>query len=224
MTEAEWLSSPSPYFMMAFLQGKASDRKVQLMAVACCRRLQDRFWDKCLDEAVRLAEEFADQRIRQATLTRVGNKVERLPVPARNLQRYWMKEAVLWTTRTELWGERIIEAAMRAVADFPPKSKSVIQRRQRAERIAQAALLRCIVGNPFQPPPTIDPTWLLWHDGAAVHMAQAIYDGRRFQDLPVLADALEEAGCTNSEILGHCRGPGEHARGCWVVDLILGKG
>jgi hypothetical protein len=50
-----------------------------------------------------------------------------------------------------------------------------------------------------------------------------IYDDRRFQDLPILVDALEEAGCANVDILGHCRGPGPHARGCWVVDLILGK-
>jgi hypothetical protein len=55
-------------------------------------------------------------------------------------------------------------------------------------------------------------------------MAQAIYEGRRFADLPVLADALEDAGCADAALLGHCRGPGEHVRGCWVVDLLLGKG
>ena len=60
-------------------------------------------------------------------------------------------------------------------------------------------------------------------DDALARSCQRIYDDRRFQDLPILADALEEAGCTDPEILGHCRGPGEHVRGCWVVDLILGK-
>jgi hypothetical protein len=70
----------------------------------------------------------------------------------------------------------------------------------------------------------IDPAWLRWQDGAAVHIVKAIYDERRFQDLPILADALEEAGCTDPEILGHCRGTGPHVRGCWVVDAILGKG
>jgi hypothetical protein len=54
-------------------------------------------------------------------------------------------------------------------------------------------------------------------------LAQVIYDERRFADLPILADALEEAGCTNTDILDHCRLPGEHVRGCWVVDLILRK-
>jgi hypothetical protein len=82
--------------------------------------------------------------------------------------------------------------------------------------------LRDLFGNPLRPI-QIDPAWLRWRDGTAVHIAQSIYDERRLQDLPILADALEEAGCTDPDILGHCRGPGEHVRGCWAVDLILGK-
>jgi hypothetical protein len=54
-------------------------------------------------------------------------------------------------------------------------------------------------------------------------LAQSIYDQRRFADMPILADALAEAGCTNADVLNHCRQPGEHVRGCWVVDLLLGK-
>jgi hypothetical protein len=225
VTEAEWSSSQSPYTLVEFLNGKASDRKLRLIAVACCQRLRALFWDPCLVEAVQSAEAFADHRIRRATLTRVANQVERLPVPAEDTQPYWVKEAVQWTARTIpfFYGERIVEAAMRALADFPPQSRSVIQRRQRAERLAQAALLRCIVGNPFRPV-AVDPAWLRWRDCATVHIAQAIYDERCFQDLPILADALEEAGCSDPDILGHCRGPGEHVRGCWVVDLLLGKG
>ncbi len=65
--------------------------------------------------------------------------------------------------------------------------------------------------------------WLAWNDGAIPKMAQAIYDDRAFDRLPILADALEDAGCDNQEILDHCRSNGEHVRGCWVVDLILGK-
>src|SRR5262249_16188201 len=83
-------------------------------------------------------------------------------------------------------------------------------------------LLRDIVGNPFRPV-TVDPAWLAWHGGTVVKLAHAIYDERAFERLPVLADALEEAGCTNADILNHCRQPGEHVRGCWVVDAILGK-
>jgi hypothetical protein len=95
-------------------------------------------------------------------------------------------------------------------------------RRSAAARAKLVGVVRDIFGNPFQLI-YVDPTWLRRHDGAMVHMAKAIYDHRRFQDLPILADALAEAGCTDPVILGHCRGQGEHVRGCWVVDLILGK-
>lgn len=80
-------------------------------------------------------------------------------------------------------------------------------------------MLRDIVGNPFLPV-NQDPSWAT---PKVVTLAQAIYDERAFDRLPVLAGALEEAGCTNTDILSHCRGHGSHVRGCWPVDLILGK-
>jgi hypothetical protein len=90
------------------------------------------------------------------------------------------------------------------------------------EVAAQVALLRDLFGNPFRPA-SIDPSWLTWNGGTVPRMAKAIYNDRRFGDLPILADALEEAGCTDAGILTHCRSEGPHVRGCWVVDLILGK-
>lgn len=112
-------------------------------------------------------------------------------------------------------------------------------------KATQAALLRCIVGNPFRPvrfaadtlsghpdgtyeglgplPQLLDPRWLVWDYGAIPKMAQAIYDGRTWDQLPILADALEDAGADDAQILGHLRGPGPHARGCHVLDLLLGK-
>jgi hypothetical protein len=92
----------------------------------------------------------------------------------------------------------------------------------REEGSKQSHILRDIFGNPFRPA-TIDSAWLAWNGGAVRKMAAAIYDGRSFADLPVLADALEDAGCADAAMLAHCRGPGEHVRGCWVVDLLLGK-
>src|SRR5581483_3527580 len=80
-------------------------------------------------------------------------------------------------------------------------------------------LLREIFGNPFRPV-TVNSTWLTSN---VISLAQTIYDERAFDRMPILADALEDAGCTNAEILQHCRQPGEHVRGCWVVDLLLGK-
>jgi hypothetical protein len=67
------------------------------------------------------------------------------------------------------------------------------------------------------------PAWLLWNDGTVPRLAQGIYEGRRFEDMPILHDALIDAGCDNQDILHHCKSPGPHVRGCWVVDLLLGK-
>jgi hypothetical protein len=83
-------------------------------------------------------------------------------------------------------------------------------------------LLREVVGNPFRSV-SLDSTWRRWNDGCILKLAQTIYDERTFDRLPILADALEEAGGDNAEMLPHCRGAGPHVRGCWVVDLILGK-
>jgi hypothetical protein len=92
------------------------------------------------------------------------------------------------------------------------------------ERTAQVDLLRCILGDPFRPPPLIDPGCLRWNGGTLVKLARAIYGERRFEDMPVLADALEEAGCADGAILSHGRGGGPHGRGCWLVDALLGMG
>jgi hypothetical protein len=87
-------------------------------------------------------------------------------------------------------------------------------------------LLRDIIPNPFRPV-SVDPGWL---SPTVLQFARATYDERRLpggtldsSSLVILADALEEAGCTDSAILEHCRGPGPHVRGCWVIDLLLGK-
>jgi hypothetical protein len=82
-----------------------------------------------------------------------------------------------------------------------------------------SALVRDIFGNPFRPV-TIDSACRSPNIAA---LARTIYEGRAFERIPELADALEEAGCHDDDLLGHCRQPGPHARGCWGVDLILGK-
>jgi hypothetical protein len=85
-----------------------------------------------------------------------------------------------------------------------------------------AVLLRDFLGNPFRPVAII-PSRKSWRGGLLVSVARRMYDSRDFGDMPVLADALEEAGCQDQDILGHCRSGGEHVRGCWVIDLILGN-
>ena len=93
----------------------------------------------------------------------------------------------------------------------------------------QAALIRDLFGNPFRLV-AISPAILAWHDSTVVRLAQAAYDERHVTAgtldntrLLILADALEEAGCADPDILTHLRGSGPHVRGCWVVDLLLGK-
>jgi hypothetical protein len=88
---------------------------------------------------------------------------------------------------------------------------------------AQSRLLRDLFGLLLFRPVTLESARLTWHDGLLVSMAQKMYDTGDFLDLPILADAFEEAGCDNPLILNHCRQPGEHVRGCWVLDLLLGK-
>jgi hypothetical protein len=89
------------------------------------------------------------------------------------------------------------------------------------EESRQPALLRDVFGNPFRPA-TVERSWLKWHEGTMVKMAQGIYDDLAFERLPILADALEDAGCDNADLLAHCRRGGEHVRGCWAVDLCKG--
>ena len=90
------------------------------------------------------------------------------------------------------------------------------------ERRRQYRLLWEIFGTP-SPQPHVDPSWLAWGGGMVRRLARDGYDRRRFDDLPILADALEEAGCADAQILAHLRGRGPHVRGCWAVDLLLGR-
>jgi hypothetical protein len=107
-----------------------------------------------------------------------------------------------------------------------PKWKAAI----RAEVREQAALLRCIIGNPFRSPPPLDPAWLASGGGTVKRLAEAAYQDRELPSgrldpvrLAVQGDALEEAGCTEADLLDHLRGPGFHVRGCHVLDLLLGR-
>jgi hypothetical protein len=124
---------------------------------------------------------------------------------------------------TRLFWDRLSAAARRAVEAAESCADDPATRQ--VPRVVRSALLRDLFGSPFHPPPPLEPSLLRWGDGAVVKLAQAIYQERAFERLPVLADALEEAGCTDAAILGHCRQPGQpHARGCWVTDLLLNQG
>ena len=83
----------------------------------------------------------------------------------------------------------------------------------------QARCLRCVIGNPFRPV-ALNPAWLT---PTVFTLAKNVYDRNEGAPLPILADALQDAGCENPDVLEHCRGEGPHVRGCWVVDMLLGK-
>ncbi|HWG47752.1 MAG TPA: hypothetical protein VN688_33625 [Gemmataceae bacterium] len=122
-----------------------------------------------------------------------------------------------------------VEKAILAAVSADCKSQNATRRQRQMvrqvalanERARQRSGLADIFGNPFRPA-RIDHRFLGWNDGTIPKLAQVIYEGRAFDHLPILADALEEAGCSDLDILGHLRGPGPHVRGCWVVDLCLG--
>ena len=129
---------------------------------------------------------------------------------------------------------RLIRAAWRTVSSSLAEVRFVVMDTGRAAELRgitwegapeqwQCQLLRCVFGQPFQPPIALDSSWMTWNGGTVRGLADAIYAEPAFDRLPILADALEEAGCTDSNILDHCRGPGPHVRGCWVIDLVLGK-
>jgi hypothetical protein len=217
MTEAEWLACTDPQKMLDFLAGnEKSVRKRRLFVVACCKRVSHLLTDKG-NRAVLVAEQFADNLISPQEMHGAWTAVGFPPVPTR---RYAASAARAASCSPGYDGTA--HGAASAVNAAASEADENAHELTTTEQTAQAALLRDIFGNVFRSM-TINPHWLTWNDGTVPRLAQAIYDERRFQDLPILADAFEEAGCDNADILGHCRGPGPHVRGCWVVDLVLGK-
>ncbi len=128
-------------------------------------------------------------------------------------------------------GVRVATASDAELADAwsPSRDDPENARPTTPEMRSGLELLREVVGNPFRTP-ALDPAWLAWKGGIVPKLARAAYDERRLPEgileparLAVLADALEDAGCTDAELLGHLRGPGPHVRGCWALDLVTGK-
>jgi hypothetical protein len=229
MTEVEWLACNDPERMLEFLKGKASDRKLRYFLVACARRVLPASPDDDMIEALAVAERFADglesqhrlSRIRSSLKTRHAARVSRWSplysthirsVPAWHATREQLVRAAREGSACCAWSStRKLSFGGLTTMTFP-----------REELTAQACLLRDIFGNPFRPV-SLDHVWLTWNEGIIPELAKAVYGDRAFDRLPFLADALEEAGCTNADLLAHCRTPGPHTRGCWAVDLVLGR-
>jgi hypothetical protein len=196
MTEQEWLACADPLPMLAFLRGQVSNRKLRLFAVACSRRAWH-WLDDLGRAAVEVAESYADARAGPGEL-----RAARLACRSAGSGAAWYAAASGAPVAAR-------NAALSALAG------SIVP----AERAAQAGLLRDVVGCPFRPV-AADARWVT---GGAAALARGMYETRDFATMPLLAHLLEEAGCP-AAVSAHCRGGGPHVRGCWVVDLVLGKG
>jgi hypothetical protein len=218
VTEAEWMASTNPDDMLKHLGKKASKRKWRLFNCACCRRAWQLIADGRIRAIVEATERACSRPWRYKEVDAACDTAR--PVWLRAMSDHGsVGQAIQAAINAHLTNRLTSRTAANAVAGRKPGRHSGAKHRQ--ERAAQAGLLRDVFGNPFRPA-VPSPAWLAWNDGAVRKMAQAIYEGR-FADLPILADALEDAGCTDAAILAHCRSGGEHVRGCWVVDLLLGK-
>ncbi|MDY3554484.1 hypothetical protein R5W24_003608 [Gemmata sp. JC717] len=209
--------------MLRFVRGDERnalpERRSRLFGVACCRRHLHLIVDprslKALDATERCADGAA-----------TADDLERAYAEAFEVVAYYAEHPDRRNDkRFEAWGR-----AANAVAGGCHEHElaegvalEVLTAAEAAgltgEPAAQSDLVRDIFGNPFQPV-AFSPAW---RTETAVSLAQRMYESRDFSAMPILADALQDAGCDDAELLTHCRGPGPHVRGCWVVDLVLGK-
>jgi hypothetical protein len=253
MTEAEWKVPHDPQSMIRYLIGceaprvqdveafpdsRGSERKLRLFACACYHRVRDRMPNALADRVVAVAERYADGDETPEEFIRASEAVRH---QSNMLEERWRAsrgaERALLTPLHEslaLAGVVTWDMAQKAAyyassnsylacsglpSDDDPRWQNAHSAQEKVEKRAQTQILRDIFGNPFRPV-AFDPAW---RSSTAVALATGIYADRAFDRLPILADALQDAGCEDADVLGHCRGPGPHVRGCWVVDLVLGK-
>ena len=229
MTEAEWVATKRPLDILREYPAVWSGRKARLIGCYCLRRvwhlLGDEETRRFVDEVEKNAEadpnRFADD---------FPSTFDRYRAAARGLGKfgdYWALRAVLSDPPDSLM--RLIQIHSSAfarsallAAGLDPWSDACEKQRDEAEaeeKAWQCNLLREVLGNPFRPvafPPDL-------RTSTALAIARGMYESRDFSAMPILADALQDAGSECDDVLSHCRGPGPHVRGCWVVDLALGK-
>jgi hypothetical protein len=210
VNEDEWLSSIDPQSMLDFLHDIASDRKLRLLGVACLRASWNMLGDIRSRRAVEMTERFADSEVSASELASVESEAwdvrdELWDSEVRD-NRVWFAEAAALTSSCYEWSRAINRPAK---FDYP----------FRVPLPEHCDLMRDLFGNPFRVV-LIDSSCLT---SAVVNLAGSIYKSSDFNLLPNLANVIEEAGCDEQLILDHCRCGDNHARGCWVLDLILGK-
>jgi len=226
MTEEEWLGATEPAALLDSLQ-KPTERKLRLFGVACCRRIMHLLRDQEHRRYIEVLERHADSPVSGFIALKEGRRL-----------RWWggidaaeaaANQACTWLAPLQEQMKATARNAALAVSYDSaylggPDAWGTAMRiaTLRAEQEVQAHLIRDIFGNPFHPL-SRQSLLPLTENRLLRAMAEAVYAERTFEDLLILADALEEAGCDSSEILNHCRAGTDHVRGCWVVDLLLEK-
>jgi hypothetical protein len=225
MTEAQWLASLDCMSMLNFLRrqrrvlvGKANRRRLRLAVCACVRRVWHLIDNATCRQALEVSERFADGQATaeelQNAYTAAGADLGKSPPDDDpRLVHFWASNDARLAADPDLWESRwavypCVESRVWQWTDLSPDNQRGV-----------CEVLREVFGNPFRPC-SLGKTW---RSPAIRALAEEAYVGGDFTGLPILADALEDAGCDNAELLGHLRGPGPHVRGCWVVDLLLGK-
>jgi len=232
MTEEEWLKCNEPQPMLEFLQGKVSDRKLRLFAVWCCRQIERFLKDDRSKRALDAAEGFADGTVGAADRERHFRTASDAEADSRRVMET-ARDDPIWTLNWQAsleWRHLAASASAQAVADNPAAAselalelsaltspllgQSVFESAYAFEKKKWAVILRHIVGNPFRPYPAPDH----W-PSTVTQLADALYSG---QDCGfALHDALLDAG--QADLAEHFSQETTHPKGCWVLDLVLGK-
>jgi hypothetical protein len=230
MNTKQWFATSDLEAMLEYLKDRASTRKLRLFAVACCLRFRSLFETDVVSlQAVETAELFADGRAttKQLRLARTSVAVFWGPGMDRSLRT--VREAARATTQLHAVGAaldtsrevlRLAGVSTRCDEQRAREAAAAERCAIRTERQRQIATLHHLFGNPFRPV-TVEPGWLT---SDVLLLARGIYTERAFDRMPILADALQDAGCTSAEMLTHLRAGTDHARGCWVLDALLGNG
>ena len=226
MTELEWEECDDPARMLNALRGIELDRKLRLAAVAAVRQEVVAHGGELAHWALEFAESAAEGDVNRFTLEVARERVSSwsLPLPSDSASIVVARAAGLCLGTSAQNALVAITAAMPHLEVFLRKcvtdgEDDLANARVRC-KARMAAYLREVVGNPFRSVGIQRG----WRTGTATTLARQMYDSREFSAMPILADALQDAGCENAELLNHCRDPhATHVRGCWVCDLVLGK-
>jgi hypothetical protein len=235
VNEVQWLKSTDPDVMLDGLRGLEANargvlfgwlrrscrdgegRKLRLFACACCRRIWPLLADARSRQAVETAERFAEGMASRKELAAAWEAAGQAVAAAE-----WAGGATRWAAGAALSAASVEDWAAWGTAWAASAACKRALGDAAAERAAQCDLLRDVFGNPFAPAP-LKLSRQHGQAGRAVALAQGIYEGRRFGEMPQLAELLQAANCDREDALSHCRSCKEHVRGCWVLDAVLGK-